>query len=70
MPKLEEGNLWIPATLPQERDYAQYGGVDGVKLPLTVQRMEINARITVRFRAIQHNVAVDDSAFQAPAGET
>jgi hypothetical protein len=54
--------------LPQETDFADYRQVDGVKVPFTVQRMEINTRYTVKFSEIKHNVPLDDAAFQKPAG--
>ena len=54
--------------LPQETDFSDYRDVDGVKEPFTITRRELNARQTIKFTEIKHNVTVEDSAFQAPVG--
>ncbi len=52
----------------EQTDFADYREVDGVKLPFTVARMEINTRYTEIYSEIKHNMPVDDSVFQRPAG--
>ena len=54
--------------LPQETDFSDYRDVDGVKEPFTITRRELNARLTVKFTEIKHNVAVEDVVFQVPVG--
>ena len=52
----------------EETDYSDYREVDGVKLPFTVARMEVNTRYMENYSEIKHNVRVDDSTFQMPLG--
>jgi photosynthetic reaction center cytochrome c subunit len=52
----------------EETDYSEYREVDGVKLPFTVARMEVNARYMEKYSEIKHNVPVDESKFQMPVG--
>ena len=52
----------------EQTDFSDYREVDGVKLPFTVARMEVNTRYTEKYSEIKHNVAVDDSVFQMPVG--
>jgi len=52
----------------EETDYSDYRDVDGVKLPFTVARMEVNTRYTEKYSEIKHNVPVDESSFQMPVG--
>ena len=52
----------------EETDYSDYREVDGVKLPFTVARMEVNTRYTEKYSEIKHNVPVDESSFQMPVG--
>jgi len=52
----------------EQTDYSDYREVDGVKLPFTVARMEVNTRYTEKYTEIKHNVPVDDSAFRFPTG--
>jgi hypothetical protein len=52
----------------EETDYSDYREVDGVKLPFTVARMEVNTRYTEKYSEIKHNVPVDESKFQMPVG--
>ena len=51
---------------PEQVEYDDYREVDGVKLPFTVRRMEINTRWTQKYTEIKHNVAVDDARFAKP----
>jgi len=51
----------------EQTDYSDYREVDGVKLPFTVTRLEVNARYTEKYSEIKHNVPVDDSIFHMPA---
>jgi photosynthetic reaction center cytochrome c subunit len=53
----------------EQTDYSDYREVDGVKLPFTVARMEVNTRYTEKYSEIKHNVPVEDSAFQIPLGK-
>ena len=50
----------------EESDYSDYRAVDGVKLPFTVARMEVNTRYTEKYSEIKHNVPVDEAVFQMP----
>jgi hypothetical protein len=52
----------------EQIDYSDYREVDGVKLPFTVARMEVNTRYTEKYSEIKHNVPVDDSLFHMPVG--
>jgi len=52
----------------EQTDFSDYREVDGVKLPFTVARMEVNARYTEKYSEIKHNVPADDSIFQMPVG--
>jgi hypothetical protein len=52
----------------EQTDYSDYREVDGVKLPFTVARMEVNTRYTEKYSEVKHNVPVDDSVFKFPAG--
>jgi photosynthetic reaction center cytochrome c subunit len=52
----------------EETDYSDYRDVDGVKLPFTVARMEVNTRYTEKYSEIRHNVPVDESSFRMPVG--
>ena len=52
----------------EQTDYSDYREVDGVKLPFTVARMEVNTRYTEKYSEIKHNVPVNDSVFQMPLG--
>ncbi|HUJ40002.1 MAG TPA: c-type cytochrome [Candidatus Acidoferrales bacterium] len=52
----------------EQTDYSDYRLVDGVKLPFTVARMEVNARYTEKYSEIKQNLPVDESAFHMPAG--
>ena len=51
----------------EQTDYSDYREVDGVKLPFTVARIEVNARYTEKYSEIKHNVPVDDAVFRKPA---
>jgi hypothetical protein len=51
----------------EQTDYSDYRSVDGVKLPFTVARMEVNTRYTEKYSEIKHNVPVDDAIFRVPA---
>jgi hypothetical protein len=51
---------------PEQVEYDDYREVDGVKLPFTVRRMEINTRWTQKYTEIKHNVAVDVARFAKP----
>jgi hypothetical protein len=53
--------------LPEETEFEDYREVDGVKLPFTIRRMELNARWTEKFSEIKHNVPVDAAKFEPPA---
>jgi photosynthetic reaction center cytochrome c subunit len=52
----------------EETDYSDYREVDGVKIPFTVERMEVNTRYTEKYSEIKQNVPVSDSVFQMPVG--
>src|SRR5208282_3674165 len=52
----------------EQTDYSDYREVDGVKLPFTVTRMEVNTRYTEKYAEIKHNVPVNDSSFLMPVG--
>jgi photosynthetic reaction center cytochrome c subunit len=52
----------------EQTDFSDYREVDGVKLPFTVARMEVNTRYTEKYSEIKHNVPVDDSVFKFPTG--
>jgi hypothetical protein len=51
----------------EQTDYSDYREVDGVKLPFTVARMEVNTRYTEKYSEIKHDVSVDDAIFRKPA---
>jgi photosynthetic reaction center cytochrome c subunit len=51
----------------EQTDYSDYRQVDGVKLPFTIARNEVNTRYTEKYSEIKHNVPVDDSIFKFPA---
>lgn len=52
--------------LPQQTEYDDYREVDGVKVPFTIRRMEINARWIEQYSEVQDNVPVDDARFDPP----
>jgi photosynthetic reaction center cytochrome c subunit len=52
--------------LPQQTDFEDYREVQGVKLPFTVRRMEINARWIEQYSVVKDNVPVDDARFDPP----
>ncbi len=52
--------------LPEETDFADYRDVDGIKLPFTIQRMELNTRWTEKYSDVKQNATVDDARFDAP----
>lgn len=52
----------------EQTDYSDYREVDGVKLPFTVARMEVNTRYTEKYSEVKHNLPVDDSVFNFPQG--
>jgi len=52
----------------EQTDFSDYREVDGVKIPFTVARMEVNTRHTGRFSEVKHNAPVEDSVFQMPVG--
>jgi hypothetical protein len=52
----------------EQTDYSDYREVDGVKLPFTIARMEVNTRYTEKYSEIKHNVPIDDSVFHMPVG--
>jgi photosynthetic reaction center cytochrome c subunit len=51
----------------EQTDYLDYREVDGVRLPYTIRRMEINTRWTEKYSDVRQNVPVDDALFQNPA---
>ena len=51
----------------EQTDYSDYRVVDGVKLPFTVVRLEVNTRYTEKYSEIKQNVPVDEAAFHMPA---
>jgi photosynthetic reaction center cytochrome c subunit len=52
----------------ERTDFSDYREVDGVKLPFTVARMEVNTRYTEKYSEVKHNVPVDEAVFRFPAG--
>ena len=52
----------------EQTEYSDYREADGVKLPFTVARMEVNTRYTEKFSEVKHNIPISDSAFQMPVG--
>jgi len=52
----------------EQTDFSDYREVDGVKLPFTIARMEVNTRYTEKYSEIKHNLPLDDSVFHFPAG--
>jgi photosynthetic reaction center cytochrome c subunit len=55
--------------LPQQTDYEDYREVEGVKIPFTVRRMEINARWVERYSVVKVNVPLNDTRFDPPQGK-
>ena len=52
--------------IPYTLTYSDYRDVDGVKLPFkTVSFSNANGNIVTYVKTVKHNVAVDDSAFNA-----
>ena len=56
------------APLPEQIDFEDYRDVGGVKLPFTIRSSDAATFDTAvrRFKEVKHNVAVDDSVFNAP----
>ncbi len=52
----------------EQTDFSDYRAVDGVRLPFTVARIEVNTRYTEKYSEMHHNVPVDDSIFHLLVG--
>jgi hypothetical protein len=54
---------------PEQTNFFDYRQVDGVKLPFTVERIEINTRWTEKYTEVKHNVVLDGAVFEPPPAE-
>jgi len=51
----------------RREDYDDYRAVDGVRIPLTVRRIDENqTQIVIKFSEVRHNVPIDDAKFDKP----
>ncbi len=52
--------------MPEQTDYADYRGVDGVEVPFRVTRQEVAARWIEHYDEVKFGVPADDARFQKP----
>ena len=51
---------------PEETDFADYRAVNGIQLPFTVRRAEINSKWTEKYATIELNTPLDAAIFAKP----
>ena len=66
--RIETRNVTPLGTIGERMTFEDYRRVDGVLLPFRVTRADAQFQYVQRIDEIRHNVPVDDSLFQVPAG--